>query len=327
MKNINWGIIGCGDVAEVKSGPAFSRIANSHLLSVMRRDATKAADFAKRHKVPEWHSDADHLIQDPNIQALYIATPPSTHLEYALKAIEAGKYVYLEKPVTLNAKEAVRLCEAVKQSGGKLTVAHYRRQLPAFLKVGELLSNNAIGDVRCAKISIIQPLESSLIRKTKGNWRLDASLSGGGYFHDIAPHQLDLMLNYFGDIKTSSGHSGSLNTVYAADDIVLGSAIFKNDVFFNGVWAFNASVVSQEDNCTIYGSEGAISFSFYGEEVHLNTPSNRTSFKFKNPKHIQEPMIAATVDYFLDKGPNPCPAHEALTVMKLMDSFTNPLLQ
>ncbi|MCX6333190.1 MAG: Gfo/Idh/MocA family oxidoreductase, partial [Bacteroidia bacterium] len=81
---INWGIIGCGNVTEVKSGPAFNKVNNSRLIAVMRRDAVLAEDYASRHNVPKFYTDASKLINDPEINAVYIATPPSSHAEYAL---------------------------------------------------------------------------------------------------------------------------------------------------------------------------------------------------------------------------------------------------
>ena len=147
MSAINWGIIGCGDVTEKKSGPAFNKVANSKLIAVMRRDAAKAADYAQRHNVGKWYDDAETLMNDAEINAIYIATPPASHLPYALSALQKGFNVYVEKPVTRNAAEAQQMAEAVKQGNSKLVVAHYRRAVPMFLHVKKLLDDNAIGDV------------------------------------------------------------------------------------------------------------------------------------------------------------------------------------
>ena len=96
---IRWGMIGCGSVTEVKSGPAYQQTPGFSLHAVMRRDAQKAADYARRHQVPLWFSDADALIQHPEIDAVYIATPPDSHLFYALKVAAAGKICCVEKPM------------------------------------------------------------------------------------------------------------------------------------------------------------------------------------------------------------------------------------
>lgn len=322
MQTITWGIIGCGDVAEVKSGPAFQKIENSRLLAVMRRNGDKAADFAKRHNVPIWYDAADALLANSDINAVYIATPPATHLEYALKAINAGKYVYLEKPMALDAKESQQIAEAVKNSNIKLTMAHYRRRLPAFIKVKKLLEEGAIGAVRFIDLRILQPKNSGIIAETEDNWRLNPDISGGGYFHDLAPHQLDLMYYLFGEVKFSRGFSNSQNTDYRADDLVNGIIVFKSGVQFNGLWCFSVAENDKKDECIIYGSKGRINFSFYGEKVTVHRDGTKELFGFKNPKHVQQPMIEATVNFFLNKAKNPCTAAEGVRVMELIDSFT-----
>ena len=242
MKNreqIQWGIIGCGDVAEVKSGPAFQKASDSKLLAVMRRSGAKAADFAKRHGVEFWYDSVDPFLANEDIDAVYIATPPSTHVELAERSIRAGKKVYLEKPLALNLAQAHRLEACVKKHRAKLTVAHYRRELPAFKKVSELLRTGAIGKVLLADITILQPARSDLIAQTADNWRLNPEISGGGYFHDIAPHQIDLICQFFGEAALVSGCSGIQGDQSEAPDITTGFVQFRNGVHFRGSWCFN----------------------------------------------------------------------------------------
>src|SRR5678815_1805352 len=197
MKNIsgtvNWGIIGCGDVTEVKSGPAFNKVPNSKLVAVMRRNAEKARDYAQRHDVEKWYDDADDLINDPEVNAIYVATPPLNHEEFAVKAMKAGKPVYLEKPMAVDAIASQRIEHVALETGAKISIAHYRRQQPLFLAIKKLLQEKAIGDVRLVNLNLLQPHQSDMITKTETNWRIDPSVSGGGLFYDLAPHQLDLM--------------------------------------------------------------------------------------------------------------------------------------
>ena len=316
-KNINWGIIGCGDVAEIKSGPAFQKVENSALISVMRRNKEKAKDFAKRHNVAHWTSNAIDIINHKDINAVYIATPPSSHLEYALKAIEANKHVYLEKPMVLNSKEASILSKAVKKGNTKVTVAHYRRKLPNFIAVKEMLEAELIGDVTHAMLTISQSKKANLITKTAVNWRVNPEISGGGYFHDIAPHQIDLMYYYFGDIDTMKGID--IENYKRSKDVVKGEIQFKNGVQFKGSWNFNAS--TDIDNCTIYGEYGTISFSFYGNEIKVTLEEHTQTYTFNNPKHVQQPLIEKTVAYFLGDTSNPCSIEEGVVVTQVMDTF------
>jgi predicted dehydrogenase len=320
MNTINWGIIGCGDVAEIKSSPAFQKVKNSKLIAVMRRNAEKAEDFAKRHQVPFWYDSVDELLKNTAINAVYIATPPSTHLEIIIKCLLAKKFVYLEKPMTLNFSEAKELDKIVSEKD-KVVIAHYRRKLPTFEKVKELIDADAIGKVLLADLQIFQSKNNNVIAKTETNWRLNPEISGGGYFYDIAPHQIDLMYYYFGEIEKAKGFATALanNDV---NDIVNGIIEFKNGVQFRGIWNFNSSDKEVKDECIIYGEKGTITFSFYGEKVFLTTHKVDEVFNFKNPKHVQQPMIEKTVHYFLDFDKNPCTVKEGVTVMKTMELFT-----
>jgi len=314
---VNWGIIGCGDVAEVKSGPAFQKVKNSALVSVMRRNEIKVKDFAKRHGVANYTTHASELINNDKVNAIYIATPPASHLNYTLQAIQVGKNVYLEKPMVLNSKEAETLLSALQESDVKVTVAHYRRHLPLFVKVKELLDAKIIGKVSSAEIDIAQSKNANLIAKTDENWRLNPEISGGGYFHDIAPHQIDLMYHYFGAVSKIT--KGSVPEDTNPMDWVIGEVQFENGVHFKGSWNFVAS--EDSDRCTIIGEKGAITFSFYSDEIRVETNNKTETFNFENPKHVQQPMIEQVVGYFLGQNENPCSVEEAAVVTKIMDTF------
>jgi len=323
MQEIKWGIIGCGDVTEVKSGPAFNKVPNSSLVAVMRRDAVKAADYALRHGVPKWYSNVHELINDPEINAVYIATPPLQHEEYALLCMAAGKPVYVEKPVTINAGSAVRMKMASEQYGVKLSVAHYRRAQPMFLKIKELLEQKEIGDIRFVQLQMLQPENTDIIAPSATNWRLNPEISGGGLFHDLAPHQLDLMIYFFGDPLVSSGVSVNQSLISKADDLVAGHILFKNGVVFNGTWCFTVSAEDKKDACEIVGSEGKISFSVFGNKVLLSKNGQEEELIFAPIPHVEQPMIEKVNEYFLGHlSDNPCSIEQAILSMTVMDNFT-----
>lgn len=318
---IKWGIIGAGDVAEVKSGPAFNLAENSTLLAVMRRNSEKAKDFAKRHNVPLWYNNVDELLANKDINAVYIATPPSSHLSITKQALDSGKFVYLEKPMTLNLEEAKELKAFIKPHH-KIVVAHYRRNLKGFKKVKALLDSDTIGSVSHAKIEILQPANNNIIAQTVENWRTNPVVSGGGYFNDIAPHQLDLMRVYFGEIQSMQGFATATKND-KVDDVINGIISFNNGVQFQGIWNFTVSENAKKDQCVIYGDKGTISFPFYEERVVLTTENNTEEFFFESPKHIQQPLIEATVNYFLNKQENPCTVEDGLATLQIMDCFTS----
>lgn len=322
MNKIKWGIIGCGDVTEVKSGPAFNKVPDSSLVAVMRRDGEKAKDYARRHQVPKWYDDAGKLLDDPEINAIYIATPPQSHEAYTLMSLAAGKPVYVEKPMTMNALSAIKMKEAADFQGVKLTVAHYRREQPMFLKIKQLLADQVIGHVRFVNLQMYQPLNSNIIANSETNWRLDPAISGGGLFHDLAPHQIDLMVYFFGKPKWMSGIGLNQAGAYQADDLVSGQVLFEKGVVFNGTWCFTVDESQRSDVCEIIGADGKISFPMFGNTVDLTIGGQKEQFVFDSLSHVEQPMIEKVVDYFLDRGTNPCSAEQAILTMEIMDGFT-----
>ena len=324
MEKINWGIIGCGDVTEIKSGPAFNNVNNSNLVAVMSRNGSKAMDYAKRHHVLKCYDDAYMLINDPEVNAIYVATPPSSHEEYAIASLMAGKPVYVEKPMALTYLSALQMKAMVENTGVKLVVAHYRRMQPMFKKIKDLLDDSAIGEIRTAQMIFYRkPLSNEELDDPKISWRVNEDISGGGLFHDLAPHQIDLMYYFFGEVDHAYGISKNQAHLYNAPDIVTRNILFKNDIIFTGVWCFNVHIASEKDECEIIGSEGSLQFSIFGEpKITFNKKGKTEIITFDPLKHVQQPMIEKVVEYFLDKGPNPCSAHNGAEVMKILDLST-----
>ena len=324
MNKINWGIIGCGDVTEIKSGPAFNKVKNSTLVAVMRRDAAKAKDYAQRHGVAKWYDDAYHLINDADVNAIYIATPPSSHEQYTNAALNAGKPVYVEKPMAINAAAAKNMMNIANEKNIKLVVAHYRREQPMFKKIKQLLAEKIIGDIRFARLEFYKKsLTKEELQIPKTAWRVDNAIAGGGLFHDLAPHQLDLMYYFFGEADKINGIAINQQKLYNADDIVTGNILFKSGVMFTGLWCFTVDENEEKDVCEIIGSKGKISFSVFGEpKIMMTVEGKKENVLFEPLQHVQQPMIEKVVEYFLDEVPNPCSAEEGVKVMEMMEGFT-----
>ncbi len=323
MKRIGWGMIGCGDVTQVKSGPAFNIVESSFIAAVMSRNLDNAKSYAEKNNISRFYDDANSLLANPEVNAVYIATPPSTHEAYALMAINAGKDVYLEKPMAMSHASAVTISDAASKAGTKLVIAHYRREQPAFKKVKQLLDDGAIGEVRlaiCKYEKIAQTKEELQIPGNK--WRVDPSISGGGIFHDLAPHQLDLMLYFFGEHKAAAGFSKNQLDLYKADDTVAGTILFNNNVMFSGTWLFNGK--QYIDEIQIIGTNGQISFgAFQHEMLQLQAGGINEVYTFENLTHVQMPLINQTVRYFQGRASNPCEPKNGIEVMKIIDSFTS----
>ncbi|MEM6345390.1 MAG: Gfo/Idh/MocA family oxidoreductase [Bacteroidota bacterium] len=301
---IRWGIIGCGDVCEVKSGPAFQKVSGSALQAVMRRNAELAADYAQRHGVEKWYDNADALITDPEIDAIYIATPPSSHAVYTLKAASAGKPVYVEKPMATSFAECQAMIKACQSAEVPLMVAYYRRALPHFEKIRELLRSRVIGEIRLINIALYQSPQPELVAAHKlKNWRVKPEISGGGYFFDLASHQLDLLDYWFGPIVKVGGMVFNQAKLYEAEDIVSVSWQHEGGVMGSGLWCFTVEPGAVKETAEIVGSKGSIRFQFFGSTVvELETEAGKQQFSFTMPQHIQQPLIETVVAQLQEKG-------------------------
>jgi predicted dehydrogenase len=302
-----WGIIGVGDVCEKKSSPAMNKIPGSYIKSVMRRNAEKAEDFAKRHGISNWYSNAENILNDPEINAVYIATPPETHAEYTLKAAQAGKAVYVEKPMARNYAECLTMIEACEKANVPLFVAYYRRALPNFLKIKEIVDQGIIGNVRLVNIEMYKPFNPEIVTRPDLQWRVNPENSGGGLFHDLASHQFDYLDYLLGPIVEAGGISANQGKFYAADDIVSASFSFKNGVVGSGIWCFTSAPSTDKDKTTIIGSKGEIEFAtFANSTVYLDSESTgKTKYHFETPMHIQEPLIRLVVNNLLGNAISP----------------------
>ncbi|WP_340102737.1 Gfo/Idh/MocA family protein [Rhodohalobacter sp. 8-1] len=312
MKNfpdsvVRWGILGAGDVCEMKSAPAMDKIERSSLVAVMRRSEDKAKDYAERHQVPKWFDDSDKLLNDPDVNAIYIATPPDAHEHLTRKAFAAGKPVYVEKPMARTFLECRSMLEASLRADLPLYVAYYRRALPNFLKIKELVDSSVIGEVRLVDIQLHKPANPDIVATTNDNWRVKPEISGGGLFYDLASHQLDFLDFLLGPIETATGFAGNQAGLYEANDIVTGSFRFKSGVMGSGSWCFTAGDISNIDHTTIMGSKGQITYpTFDGSHVILETGQNgRKRFDFELPGHIQQPLIQSVVNDLLGTGKCP----------------------
>src|SRR5262249_7475737 len=206
-----------------------------------------------RHGIPRAHSDADTLINDPEIDAVYVATPPSSHCELALRVAAAGKPCLVEKPMAINHGECIRMVEAFRSAGAPLWVAYYRRALPRFLKVRELLESGVIGRLTSVHVQVQAPLSTG---EQAVVWRFDPAIGGAGLFLDLASHCFDLLDFLVGPVSAVEGFAVNTGRAYAAEDVT--GAVFRwtGDIVGTGIWNFNAC--DRVDIITFIGSGGEL---------------------------------------------------------------------
>ena len=298
MDLVQWGIIGCGNVTEVKSGPGFQQAVGSSLVAVMRRDRRKAEDYARRHGVPRVHDTAEALVQDPDVTAVYIATPPSTHLDIALHVAAAGKPCLVEKPMAMTHAECVRMNEAFRAAGVPLFVAYYRRALPRFLEVRRLLDSGAIGPVTDVHVRIAEPLAKG---EAAAGWRFDPAIAGAGLFYDLASHCLDLLDFLLGPIEEAAGLAVNTGGAYAAEDVTAGAFRFARGMAGTGAWNFNAD--RSEDWMVFTGPLGELRTPVFTDgDVTITRGAQQDVVPLRNPPHVHQPLIQTIVDELCGRG-------------------------
>jgi 1,5-anhydro-D-fructose reductase (1,5-anhydro-D-mannitol-forming) len=316
---IRWGIIGCGNVTEAKSGPALQRVPGSALVAVMRRDAHKAKDYARRHRVPKWHDDARALVADPEVDAVYVATPPSSHCEYALMAMRAGKPVYVEKPMALDAAECEVMLRTSRETGQPLFVAYYRRALPRFAKVRGLLDAGAIGRPRRLEVRLSRELQPAYRDRENLPWRVRPEISGGGLFVDLGSHTLDLLDWLFGPLREVVGEALNRGGAYPAEDTVRMAFACGDGVRGSGEWDFVAD--RHRDEVVIEGSAGTLRFATFADvPVELETATGAQHFDIANPPHVQQPLIEAVVAELRGEGRCPSTGESAARTTAVIDA-------
>ncbi len=328
LTEINWGIIGVGNVTELKSGPAFNKVPHSGLVAVMRRDGAKAEDYARRHQVPRWYDDAEALINDPEVNAIYVATPPSTHALYAIRAMRAGKPVYVEKPMALNHRECLDMITVSEETGMPLFVAYYRRSLPAFLKVKELVEEGAVGTVMTVNVRLYKQARERGLDPSAMSWHVNPEISGAGHFYDLASHQFDYLDFLFGPVDEVKGMAVNRAGLYPAEDTVTCSYRFQNGVTGTGSWCFAVHKAAETDLIEIIGMDGKITFSsFQHGEVVLENREGTHRFRFQNPENIQFNLISQVVGELRGEGKCASTGYSAARTSRILEEVVREYYQ
>jgi predicted dehydrogenase len=319
---VQWGMIGTGSVTELKSAPSFNKIKNSSLVSVGNRTPEKAADYASRHGIPKWHKDPYDVIRDPEVDIVYIATPPGSHPEYAIETIRAGKPVYIEKPLANTWDDCQLINEAALRAGIPVYVAYYRRSLDYFLKVKEIIDAGSLGQL----LSI--HMQQHFIAREEDKdpehlpWRVIPEISGGGYFHDVGCHALDIVFYIFGDPLGAVGQKSNLGGLYPPEDTVTASIRLQGDLLVSGNWSFISPEAFVQDRIYVTGEKGTLEFSVFSfDPITLKLGNEVKNLSPKGPEHIQQPLIQSIVSEMLGEGRCPSTGETAAITSLVMDQI------
>jgi predicted dehydrogenase len=262
--------------------------------------------FAERHGVAKAYDTSEQLVTDADVDAVYVATPPSSHKPLSLLVARAGKHVYVEKPMAMRFDECREIVDVCAQQGVRLFVAFYRRAMPRFLKIKEWIDGGAIGEVRNVRAVQHQPPAPEDLSRDTLPWRLKPEVSGGGKFLDMGIHELDLFDFLFGAIEEVHGIAGNRAGLYDVEDTVTATWRHASGVQGYGSWCYVCG--HGEDFVEIVGSQGRITFEFFSDRpLKLINEEGEQIVDIPNPPHVQQPFIQSIVDDL--NGVAPCPGN------------------
>ena len=324
LDTVRWGFIGCGEVTEKKSGPAFALVEGSEVVAVMSRNREKAESYAKRHGISRWYTDAQSLVSDPQVNAVYIATPPSSHATFALMAMHAGKPAYIEKPMAANYEDCLRINRIAQNTGVPCFVAYYRRHLPYFQRVKEIVGSGVLGKLLTVQIRFAVPPRELDYNSKNLPWRLQPDIAGGGgYFYDLAPHQIDLLQHILdANIIEAEGFCANMAGLYRVEDTINACFRFDNGLTGSASWCFVAHDSARTDRIAIVGQNGTVTFSVFDyKPITLDTVVGHQEFSIPNPPHVQQPLIDLVVRHLQGRATCDCDHLSATTVNWVMDKI------
>jgi len=288
----------------------------------MRRNGALAADYARRHGVARWTDDADAIIEAADVDAVYIATLTDSHREYTLRCARAGKPVYVEKPMAMRHAECIEMIEACRNAGVPLWVGYYRRALPRFLKVRDLVEAGAVGPVRI----VVSRQLARAPRLSAGDplpWRIDPAKSGGGFFFEAVCHTFDFLDFVLGPIEEARAFASNQSGAYRAEDTVAAAYRFRSGVEGCGTWCYAAG--EDHEMNEIIGERGRLLFSTSQPvPIRLIRGDKLEEFPLDDPPHVHQPLIETIVAELNGSGYCPSTGISAARTAWVMDQILEP---
>lgn len=306
MKRLRWGLIGCGDISRKRVAPALRAIPECDLVAVNRARSELAADFAAEYGVPRWYGQWRELIDDDEIDAVYIATPVSLHAEQTIYAAEAGKHVLCEKPMALNVVECDRMIDACQSNQVRLGIAYYRHFYPVILRAREVIASGEIGTSVIARVNAFERFNPA--PDEERYWLMQMSHAGGGPMMDFGCHRIEVLMNLVGSISDVKSVKG--RTLYEREVEDTALAIFSFERGAQGLLAVTHAAFESQDTLDIFCSEGSIHIPVLNlGEMHVKTAAGERIEQLPPHRNIHQPLIEDFTAAVLD-GRSPVVDHQ-----------------
>jgi predicted dehydrogenase len=318
MAVLRWGLIGCGDIARKRVAPALRDLENCRLAAVSRARVDLAEPFAREFGAGRWYGRWQDLLQDEQIQAVYIATPPHLHEEQTVAAARAGKHVLCEKPMALDPQSCRRMIAACRKNNVRLSIAYYRHFYPVLARVKEIIASGMIGKVVMAEIRAFENYRPEA--DDPKYWIARKGQGGGGPLMDFGCHRIEVLLNILGSVSRAWGSNGRLVTDWEVEDTSV--ALFEFQSECRGLLAVSRAVEEPQDTLDIYGSVGSVHIPVLnsgGMRIYTSEGERRE----EHPPHenLHLPYINAVAQAFLENREPPVPGEIGLRVAEIIEEI------
>jgi predicted dehydrogenase len=316
MHKVRWGVISTGNIGVQKVIPAMQRGQFVDVVAMSSRDLSKAQAVARQLGIPKAHGSYEALLADPDVDAVYISTPNHLHVEWSIKALQAGKHVLCEKPIGLNAAEAeTLLAEAERHPSLKIMEAFMYRHHPQWQKTVAMVRDGRIGDLRTVQsIFAYRNMDPANVRNR-------ADIGGGGLM-DIGCYNVSLSRLIFGAEPTKVFGVSEIDPNFGTDAVTSGILQFEK-----GTSTFTCSTqVAGYQRVNIFGTEGRIEL-----EIPFNAPPDGSHRVWVHRGIDVETIEVGHHDQYtiqgdvmsraiLDNTPVPTPLTDAVANMRVIDA-------
>jgi 1,5-anhydro-D-fructose reductase (1,5-anhydro-D-mannitol-forming) len=313
---IHWGVIGAGNVFEYKSGPALYTTPNSQLVAVMRRNAGKAQETAQRHSARRWYTDAESLVADPDVDAVYVASPHHLHPEHVTLAARAHKIVLCEKPMGVSTADAQACVDVCKANNAPLTVAYYRRAWSIVRAMQHFLRDGAIGEVVTARAQ----LSDLFTGDGERGWLTSRIKSGGDALANAGAHWIDLIRSLLGQVDSVMAYSSSKFSGWETDDTTIVQMQMETGALVSFTTTRRTPTVTNEFD--ILGTKGRLYASplSEGRLVLHRQGCEPEVLCYPRTGVMHSDLVADLVPRLLNGQPSPIPGEEAVAVWRIMQA-------
>ena len=301
MQKVRWGLIGCGDISRKRVAPALRDAPRSELFAVARAQADLAEDFAREFGADKHYADWRELIADPEIDAVYIATPVDLHSEQTIAAAQAGKHVLCEKPMALTTEECDRAAEACDAASVKLGIAYYRRFYPVLDRIKEIITSGEVGEPVLAHINCFETFNPR--PDEPRHWLIEKTRSGGGPMMDFGCHRIEVLLNLLGPIDGTLGFTDQVRLKRDVEDTA--GAFFRFESGAHAALLVSHAAFESQDTLDIFCGKGSLHVSVLNEgELRVVTAGGTRSESHPPHANLHQPLVEDFVSALInDRAP------------------------